>query len=106
MKTGKITDLYEVVKKLLEAHPKYRDSDEKLVARIIADDLEKRGIDIKQISAYKFLCMYAECKLVKTESVTRARRRVQEENPSLRGTRYVERQDSQNELVKDVWSLV
>ena len=60
-----------------------------------------RGNDAANMSAYELLRLYVSDKLVSFESVSRARRKVQEIHKELRGKKYKERQNHQ-EQVKEV----
>ena len=95
-----ISNIQETVEKLLRENPAYRNSDEKLWARIVQDSLG--GVNMLQnMSAYELLRLYVSDKLVSFESVSRARRKVQEIHKELRGKKYKERQNRQ-EQVKEV----
>mgnify|MGYP003330946541 FL=1 len=95
-----ISNIQETVERLLRENPDYRDSDEKLWARIVQDSLG--GVTMLQnMSAYELLRLYVSDKLVSFESVSRARRKVQEIHKELRGKKYKERQNHQ-EQVKEV----
>ena len=84
----------EKVLELLTKYPHLRDSDEKLCANIWFSKTPSG------ISATDFLALYAKGELPSSESITRCRRKIQEENPSLRGSLYKERQDKQ-EVIKE-----
>lgn len=89
-----ITELLnDIVYRLLEQTSMYRDNDKKLCSRIWS--IQMGGVDrLKQMSAYEFLCEYSKdtTELYSQESIGRARRKIQEENPHLRGSRYREKQ--------------
>jgi len=89
-----IVKLYDRVKKLLQNYPQTRDSDDKLVAIIWGEDtvLEQKNI----------LILLADEKLLSYDSISRARRKVQELCPELRGKRYYQRQGLQVEVKKDL----
>jgi hypothetical protein len=80
------------VKTLLEQYPHLRDSDERLCANIWHSRI-KSGL-----TASDFLAEYASGKLPSSESITRCRRKVQEECPELRGENYVKRQAKQEQI--------
>jgi altronate dehydratase len=89
----------DIVEKLLREDKKYRDSDKKLSAKIWA--IQCGGMDkLKEISAYEFLCEYVneDTQLISQESIGRARRKIQEETPELRGEKYAQRQNEQEEV--------
>lgn len=87
--------------KLLTNDKRLRDSDSKLIARFWSNELEVKGIDVKKITAYDFLCLFATGKLHNTEGLTRMRRKVQEENKELRGERYYERKTKLTNHMKE-----
>tara|TARA_R100001460_G_scaffold107905_2_gene157532 strand:- start:9006 stop:9365 length:360 start_codon:yes stop_codon:yes gene_type:complete len=89
------------IKKLLTNDKRLRDSDSKLIARFWTNELEKKGMDTNKMSAYEFLCMFAQSKLHNVEGLTRMRRKVQEENVELRGELYKERQTTQQNKMKE-----
>ena len=82
----------EVVEDLLTRHPHLRDSDERLCANIWFSRTPKHS------TAQDFLAMYAEGQLPSSESITRCRRKIQEENPELRGKSYSQRQAKQVDI--------
>lgn len=88
----------EVVFDLLERFSHLRDSDEKLVANIWHNRIKHLG----GIDAHFFLQMYADGRLPSSESITRCRRKIQEENPDLRGKLYAERQAKQEDIKADL----
>jgi hypothetical protein len=91
--------LQDVVEKLLYADEKYRDSDKMLCARIWTT--QSGGLDkIKKLSAYDFLCEYVKPDSIyySQESIGRARRKLQEENPHLRGKFYREKQNKTKDV--------
>jgi hypothetical protein len=100
MKISKeIQKVVSLVEKLLNEDKRYRDSDKKLSAKIWAT--QYGGIDkMKDISAYDFLCEYVkdDTHLYSQESIGRARRKIQEENPELRGKKYKKKQREQTSV--------
>ena len=94
-----IKKLKDTVYGLLKENPVYRDSDKKLCCRIWAEQLH--GVEMtKKITAYQFLCTYSsdESYLFSQDSITRARRKWQEEDATLRGKNWVERQNEQGNV--------
>lgn len=84
----KIIKIDQAVKALMEKDKRYSDNDNSLCARIWANELVLMGMESRNISAYEFLCLYATDKLTNSDSVTRARRKLEEEIPELRGNTY------------------
>jgi hypothetical protein len=66
-----------------------RDSDAELIARIC-----NSYIDVKRASAFELLSQLSKGAIPPLESITRARRKLQELNPSLRGNSYKGRKDA------------
>ena len=90
---NKLTTVMELVKDYLEAKPLLRDSDNKLVCRIWNNLLEAKGSNPKEASAHDLLCLISQDKLPSFESISRARRKIQEQYPHLRGNTYKQRQN-------------
>lgn len=79
----KISKKYNLVKRLLEQGEEYRDDYLKLLARVWYDEMA-----IKSMSAFDFLHGLRTKQYSHAESIMRARRKVQEEHPELRGKNY------------------
>lgn len=91
---------YEMVKDLLTKYPDFRDSDTKLMAHVWRKDLWGR---INLMSAQELLInLAARSDLSSWSSITRYRREVQELNPDLRGTKYKEKQEKQDEVKAEI----
>ena len=83
-------NLVRDVRALLEQKPETRDDDKKLMANLWAMMV---GIDnMKVNSGLWLLRQYVNGDLPNPDSITRCRRKLQEEFPHLRGERYLERQ--------------
>ena len=92
-----ITEYYDLVKKILEETPLARDKDCFLVSLIWHYEL--KGIDDKNT----ILLMLGRGDLSNYESIGRARRKCQELNPHLRGTRWNQRHEVlEDEVKKDL----
>ena len=70
-----------------------RDSDDKLVCNIWFHQIGKAQID--QMTAMELLKVISEGKLPSYDNITRARRKLQEDNEHLRGTSYKERHNQE-----------
>lgn len=81
----KFITLRRRVKSFLEKDELLRDSDFKLMAQVWYQDLMKIGIDPKNISGYQLLEILSHHKISNPHSIVRVRRKVQVENPDLRG---------------------
>lgn len=93
-----IKKICDLVRELLENFPHLRDDDDKLVANIWIRELggaEKA----KEVSAYYFLAQYSGYKaFTSAESITRARRKLQNTHLHLRGEKYLERMTEQENV--------
>lgn len=94
----KIISIMDRVKELLEKYPHLRDSDNKLVANIW--NQEKQDTD-----AFGFLQLYADGKITPADSITRARRKLQELHPELRGKKYDQRHREEKKVRKNIVNL-
>lgn len=95
----KIKQLRDVVIKLLKEFPHLRDNDEKLCATIWYNNI---GGKTNTATAMEFLKMYSEGKLPSHDSISRCRRKVQEETPELRGITWVERQRKGSQVRNEI----
>ena len=93
-----IPKVSSVVKKILLEHPLTRDSDELLILNVWATQEPKL-----RDNSYRFIDFakdFMNCQYYSTESIGRARRKIQEEFPQYRGDNYKTRQRHQQD-VKD-----
>ena len=81
-------DYYTEVKRILTSWPATQDDDMLLYAIFLA---EARCVSSSE-TFYRVMSTAKQRKLPSYESVTRARRKVQEKEPELRGQRYKARQ--------------
>lgn len=92
----------DVVHRLMVKHPELKDNDYKLVVAVWNKELLAQGIDIKDITGYEaFKCISAG-KVSPIESITRCRRKLQEQYPQLRGQRWADRHDQETEVKKEL----
>ena len=89
-------NMLDKVVNLLTEHPSLRDSDERLIANIWYNNIK----NVDEIDAITLLSRFAEGKLPSYESISRCRRKIQEEKPDLRGKKWAKRHSKQ-QLVKD-----
>lgn len=76
----------------LKKYPAYRDNDERLIANYWQDQLLQNNWDPKELKAYDFLKIYAAgIFLTSADLITRARAKLEETNPEIRGKSYEER---------------
>ena len=78
----------EVVKQLLESKPHLRDSDPKLICTYWFMELKNKKIDVNEMSGFEFMKMLADSQLTNIKTIERMRRKLQEEEPELRGKIY------------------
>lgn len=99
----KLRSLQNEVEKLLKENQKYRDSDSKLVAAFYYRLLGNTRL--KNISGLDFLHLLAEQKIPFPDGITRVRRKLQENNPDLRGLSYRKRHKIESEFRKEIHTL-
>ena len=96
-----ILKVQEQVQILLETYPKLRDNDVRLVASYYYNNIS----NINQISAIDFLQIMVNGNLPSPDTITRARRKIQEKYPELRGVNYVERQKLEKQVRQEINKL-
>lgn len=85
----KIKQIAKRVESLLRRSKACRDSDQRVIASIWRTELEASGYDIHEISGFRLLeIMVEESILPSHESIRRARQKLQEKYPELRGESY------------------
>lgn len=89
----KINKVKETVKQLLLKYPDLRDSDEKLIPAVWFLETDKDD----KMTAKEFLSRMWEKEYSKAESIRRARQKLQQDHPELRGSSYKNRQSVQVE---------
>ena len=93
--------IQNVVEKALENNPKCRDSDMYLVAYIWWGESQDNG-RFKDKSASDLLISIGQGKVTNYESISRARRILQQLHPELRGKKYKKRHKKQEEVIDDI----
>ena len=89
-------NMLDKVINLLTKYPSLRDSDERLIANIWYNHTKNVG----EIDAITLLSRFAEGKLPSYQSISRCRRKIQEEKPDLRGKKWAKRHSKQK-VIKD-----
>ena len=89
-------NMLDKVINLLTKYPSLRDSDERLAANIWYNNIK----NVDEIDAITLLSRFAEGKLPSYESISRCRRKIQEEKPDLRGKKWAKRHSKQK-VIKD-----
>jgi altronate dehydratase len=97
----KINAIHDLVKHYLTINPKHRDNDNSLIATIWAKECGGMST-VTNISAYEFLKLFADRKLTNPETIRRARQRIQQEYPELRGETYLERQQESKYVKQNI----
>ena len=87
----KITIVLAATEAILTSTPSTRDSDAKLIANYHFYELKRMGYDPNTMTAHQYLGLLHDGKLSSTEAITRARRKLQETKPELRGKAYEKR---------------
>lgn len=92
---------------LLKEKEEYRNSDDKLIARIWFDQtIDNSGQNItKTTTAHDFLIAFREGQYTNPESIRRCRQKVQEQNPDLRGLSYKNRKKKGEEIKKEIHNV-
>jgi len=100
----KIKSTKDKVILLLKTVDKYKDNDKDLVTRYWWDEIkelcENLGLNPLLLKYTDFNKFYRDGKITESDIITRARRKAQEENPELRGSKWKERHDEEK-LVRD-----
>lgn len=78
---------------VLRRFPEYRDNDNKLISTLWLAECKAKGIS--EDAAKKVLNLLAKGELTSPESIRRSRQQVQEQDPTLRGNKYKDRQSNQ-----------
>ena len=94
----KLFSVIDEVEKFLTKYPVLRDDDEKLMANIWSKHLG----DITFINGEDILKMLANHKLPSYESISRCRRKLQEQYPMLRGEKWRERHKRADTVKKEM----
>lgn len=92
--------IVDTVRMLLEQYEDLRDSDEKLVTMIWKRQLVEFAFT-QTARADLFFGLYEKGNITAADSITRCRRKLQEEIPALRGSSYNDRQHIHTAAAKD-----
>ena len=97
--------IFTSVKKLLAESPRYRDNDKLLIARIWWEEMKSKGIDPEKATARQLMDLMVDDRVTQPDTIKRARRKVQEHFPNLRGiirTHRMQKQDKVKENIKNM----
>jgi len=97
---NQISNLQSQVTTLLTNNEALRDNDAKLISTIWS-----KQVNVSEISAMEFIIQLSSGNLKSTESITRARRLVQQNNPALRGLKYKSRQITGDVVKENIHTL-
>lgn len=86
-------DYYGLVKNIMTKYPDTRDDDMRLYAIVVHQKTKLKP----DVTFYEAMYNHARYNIPSYESVTRARRKVQEQEESLRGEKYNKRQKLKEE---------
>ena len=100
----KLSKTKEKVITLLQQHPHLRDSDERLVATFWMNEAGGKEA-LERMSSLEFFVKYVEGVFTSSDSITRMRRKVQEDNESLRGETYYKRQKLEKEYRDEIKTI-
>tara|TARA_R110002110_G_scaffold133847_3_gene316579 strand:- start:1028 stop:1336 length:309 start_codon:yes stop_codon:yes gene_type:complete len=78
----------DIVFKLLQEKPSLKDNDNSLCTHIWYRELKAMGLDPHHTPTTEFLKLYAKDKMTLAPSIKRARAKLQEESPQMRGRKY------------------
>lgn len=90
-------DIMAQVEKIMREHPEARDDDFKLYGWACKESDER----VMQLTFTQVLWNASKLNIPSYESVTRARRKLQELHPELRGKKYQARQSKQSEYISN-----
>lgn len=93
-------DVKARVEEMLTLRPKCRDNDKLLTAYVWHIELEEKAQDFETVQ--DFLAYYAYGDLTSADTITRARRYLQEHNSHLRGKEYASRQNKEKIVRENV----
>jgi len=96
-----INKIKDTVKELLVDKPHLRDCDRRLTATVWSKEIGGMSA-LTNLSAYELLNQFVKGKLSSPESIRRARQKIQEEIPDLRGQSYTERKYLANQTRKQI----
>jgi hypothetical protein len=100
--TKKLKTLKEKVKILLTKFTELRDDDKLLVTKMWFYELKKYEVEPSLMTAMQFFQIYQQDILSNSDHITRAKRKIQEENPELRGKTWDERHKEGEETRFDI----
>lgn len=101
---NKMKNIKPIVKDLLERYPEFRDNDCKLVAGFYYKNYGGKE-SFERKTAMEFLIDFSKGNFPFPDHITRVRRKLQEQFPELRGSKYEERHKTEFETRKEIINL-
>lgn len=102
-----MNQMKDKVARCLETYKLARDDDWYLIFKIWSEEANKCLSDSEYQEVRRALNLLYKMRqrgtLTAAETITRCRRKAQEENPDLRGEKYLERQTEQQEMFKETF---
>ena len=96
-----ILKIKDLVYRVLEEESESRNSDNVLVGMVWLTQLENMGYQGDR----DFMTILGMNDLSKFESISRCARKIKENNPALRGSNYIQRQQEQASVVRQIRSF-
>ena len=97
-----VLNIKERLMKIMIAIPDTKDNDLLLLANVWLKQLKAEGIDAKKLSALDFIVEFSKDRWINSESVTRCRRKIQEDMPQFRGKSWKSRHDIEGKIIDDL----
>ena len=97
--------IFTSVKKLLAESPRYRDNDKLLIARIWWEEMQAKGINPEKATARQLMDLMVDDRVTQPDTIKRARRKVQEHFPNLRGIIRTHRMQKQDKVKENIRNL-
>lgn len=91
------------VRELLVEYPEYRDDDLRLIASFYFANYGRNNL--QNLTAMEFLMNFSKGVYLPPDQITRIRRKLQEQEPELRGKKYYERHKSELETRDQIIEL-
>lgn len=99
---SKIKQHINLVRYLLKNHAHLRDDDTALIMNVWHKELLKRNLDPHELTAYELMEMVSKNKMPIGRTIERCRRKLQEEEPELRGKKWVDRRRHTEEVKEEI----
>ena len=100
----KMIRIKENVREILVKYPTFRDSDTKLIAAFYYKNYNSTD-RFESMTALDFLKKFGNGGYVSPDAITRVRRKLQEEDKSLRGDKYKSRHEEEEEVRTNIHNL-